>query len=112
MLDASVPVYPPALLAVHVTVDVPAAAEVTVTVCAVFAFAAVNVREPGATVAVAVSLLTQLTVTSALGMLPNTTVNVSVCAALLLEVSDRVASLAVTPGASIRIEVVLDSVPT
>ena len=81
-------------------VGVPTAADVTVTVCVVFAFAAVKVREPGDTVAVAVSLLTQLTVTSALGTLVSTTVNVSVCAELLFDVIEMAALLALTPASS------------
>ena len=84
----------------HVTEDVPAAEDVTVTVCATFASPATNVSEPGDTVAVAVSLLTQLTVTSALGTLVSTTVNVSVRAELLFDVIEIALLLAVTPASS------------
>ena len=65
--------------AVQVTVEAPAAADVTVTVCVVFALlSGAKLSEPGDTVAFAVSLLTQLTVTCALGTLVKATVNVSV----------------------------------
>ena len=84
----------------HVTVDVPADADVTVTVCVTFASPAMNVSEPGDTVAVAVSLLTQLTVTSALGTLARATVNVSVRAELLFDVIEIALLLAVTPASS------------
>ena len=86
--------------AVQVTVETPAVADVTVTVCMLFAAVGVKVSEPGDTVAFAVSLLTQLTVTSALGTLVRATVNVSVCAALLFEVIEIAALLALTPASS------------
>ena len=77
--------------------DEPAAADVTVTVCAVFDE---KVSELGDTLAFAVLSLTQLTVTSALGTLARATVNVSVCAELLFDVIEIALLLAVTPASS------------
>jgi hypothetical protein len=99
VVDASVPAYVPVLAAVHTTFDEPAATDVTVTVCAVLAFAGVKVIAPD-TVACAVALLTQVTMTLALGILPSTTVYVAVCAAFVLEVMEMAVSLAVTAAAS------------
>ena len=67
------------MLAVQLTVAKPAATDVIVTVCVVFAFAGVNVSVAGDTVARAVAEDVQLTVTSALGLLASAKVNVSVC---------------------------------
>ena len=63
----------------QLTVAEPAATDVIVTVCVVFASAAVNVSVAGATVACAVAEDVQLTVTSALGMLASATVKSMVC---------------------------------
>ena len=82
----------------QLTVAVPAATDVMVTVCVVFAFAGVKVSVAGDTVACAVADDVQLTVTSALGMLARATVKVCVCPpAVMLYVS---AAVSVMPGSS------------
>ena len=81
-------------------VDVPADPDVTVTVCAVFALADVKVNELGNTVADAALPLTQLTTTSALGMLVSTTVKLSDWAELESDVMEMAVLLACTPDAS------------
>ena len=82
----------------QLTVAVPAAIEVIVTVCVVFAFAGVKVSVAGDTVAFAVADDVQLNVTSALGMLARATVKDCVCPpAVMLYVS---AAVSVMPASS------------
>ena len=66
----------------------------------VFASDGVKMNELGDNVVFAVSLLSQLTVTSALGTLVNTTVNLSVCAECKSEVIEIAALLTLTPASS------------
>ena len=93
----------------QLTVAEPAATDVIVTVCVLFAFAGVKVSVAGETVACAVAEDVQLTVTSVLGMLARASVNVSVCppAVMLYEA----AAVSVMPGSSTSTAVLDDSVP-
>ena len=71
--------------------------------------AGVKVSVEGVTVACAVAEDTQLTVTPELGMLSNTTVNVSVCPPAVM--SYVAAAVSVMPGSSTVTAVLDDSVP-
>ena len=93
----------------QLTAAVPAATDVIVTVCVVFAFAGVKVSVAGDTVACAVAEDVQLTVTSALGMLARATVKECVCPPAVM--SYVAAAVSVMPGSSTVTVVLADSVP-